>query len=79
MENILINNVKSEGIQIDAADKLRKDIKLKVQITNLTATNTHNSFSSLIKVFENSELQIYDSEFSNNFGKAQGSVLCGDY
>ena len=45
----------------------------------MTATNTKNSFNSLIKVFENSELKIYDSVFERNFGKAKGSVVCGDY
>ena len=56
MENITINNTLSEGIHFNAADKQRKDIKLKVQIINMTASHTQNSYSALIKVFENSEL-----------------------
>ena len=46
---------------------------------NLTVSNTKNSFNSFIQVFENSHLKISDSHFSNNFGLAKGSVLCGDY
>ena len=69
----------SEGISIDADDKQRQDIKLKVEINNMTVHNTQNSFSSLFKVFENSELSIDNSEFKRNFGKARGSVICGEY
>ena len=79
LENITIDNTLSDGIHIDAFDKQRRDITLKVQISNLTALNTKNSFNSLIKVFENSELEIHDSTFKKNFGLAQGSVVCGDY
>ena len=48
MKNLVIDNILSNGIYIDASDKQRKDIPLKVEIRNLTATNTKNSFSSLI-------------------------------
>ena len=63
MENIEFDNILSDGILINARDKKRQDIKLKVEIRNLTALNTKNGFSSLIKVLENSELNIYDSLF----------------
>ena len=79
MENIIIDKILSNGIHIDASDKQRTDVALKVEIRNLTATNTKNSFSSFIKVFENSELKIYDSHFESNFGLSKGSVVCGDY
>ena len=38
-----------------------------------------NSYGSFIRVFENSELLIFDSNFENIFGRAKGSVVCGDY
>ena len=63
MDNIEFDNILSDGILINARDKKRQDIKLKVEIRNLTARNTKNGFSSLIKVLENSELKIYDSLF----------------
>ena len=79
MENITFDNISSEGISLDAADKLRKDTKLKVEIRNLTSSNTKNSFSSLFKVLENSELKIFGSTFTRNFGLSKGSIVCGDY
>ena len=45
----------------------------------MTAINTRNSFSSLVKVFENSEVRIFDSTFERNFGLSKGSVISGDY
>ena len=44
---------------------------------NISATK--NIFNTLLRVFENTELEIYDSTFEKNFGLSKGSVLCGDY
>ena len=55
-ENVEIDQVTSDGIRIDAADKQKRELSLKVEFRNFTASNTKNGYSSFIKVLENSEL-----------------------
>ena len=66
-------------VRIDAADKLKTEFPCNVLLTNFVFRNNRNEYSTLIRVFENSYLEIDNSVFENNFSKTEGGVICGDY
>ena len=76
-QNGVFEDLESNGIRFDAADKLL--LPQQIEIKNFTVKETKNRYQSFINVFENSKLTIKDSDFQRCFSFEKGGVLSGGY
>ena len=79
ISNCEIRNITGGTLEVDAADKQKSELPMKLNLTNFVFEENKSEFSSLVKVYENSILEIFNSSFEMNFSKDHGGAICGDY
>ena len=60
-----MTDIKGGMLRIDAADKQKPLLPCNVLLTNFVFRNNRNEYSTLIRVFENSKLEIDNSVFED--------------
>lgn len=79
IQNLTVTRVIGGIVDFNAANKKNKDLPLRVSLTDSLFLKNDAQSMSVITVNENSELDVSNSRFEENFSFDKGGVIRGDY